>query len=288
MPEHGLGVSQQQDPDLESLLRAAQSLVEFPQTPEIWPAIADELIVSGGVPGMRHVLPPGRAWPSPIRLLASLAVVLAMVTLTLLAFPDLRTAVAERLGLTGVIIRFVDEPPATTAPPGSTLNLGQPVSLAEAEQTAGFAIRVPAAAELGTPDAVYITYGVTNPIVSLVYLASDTLPTSRYSGVGALITQFEGDVNGPMIAKSVMTDSTIRRTKVGDVPAFWVEGAAHFFMYQPSSRDLESDEYRLAGHVLLWESGGITYRLESELTEAAAIAVAESMGPFADTAGGTD
>jgi hypothetical protein len=33
---------------------------------------------------------------------------------------------------------------------------------------------------------------------------------------------------------------------------------------------------RLAGNVLLWESGGVTYRIESTLSKAEAIAIAES------------
>ena len=80
-----------------------------------------------------------------------------------------------------------------------------------------------------------------------------------------------------------MDESAITATHVRGDLAFWIDGAAHTFMYLDADGQPQSEEYRLAGNVLLWEANGVTYRLESELTRETAIAIAESLLPVAVT-----
>jgi len=48
-----------------------------------------------------------------------------------------------------------------------------------------------------------------------------------------------------------------------------------------------TDSVRLAGNVLLWQEGSITLRLEGEITESHALAIAASMPPIGRRPQGT-
>ena len=267
--------------ELETRLRAVARRVTFPPTPDLWPGIEQQLLAEPAANPIR----PFRWRSGPLWRLAAAALVLLLILAAAVAIvPDFRRAVADRLGLTGAVIQFVEEPfPPPTQAAGAAIGLGRPVSLEEAMERATFPLRVPTAQGLGLPETIYITYGPSDPMVSFVYPASDHLPPSRFTGVGALLTQFEGSVERAMIAKGLQDDSAITATRVHDLPAYWIDGAGHSFMYLDPAGEVRTEAYRLAGNVLLWEAEGVTYRFESELSREAATAVAESMEPIAVT-----
>jgi hypothetical protein len=163
------------------------------------------------------------------------------------------------------------------SPVGGELGLGQPVTLDQAIEAAGFPLQAPTTPELGPPVEVLVTHGQSNRMVSFVYAANDWLPASRYSGVGALLTQFRGTTERDLLEKGIVTDSAVTATTVNGNLGFWIDGAAHYFLYIDPNGDIQTEDYRLAGNVLLWEANGITYRLESELSRDEAQAIAESL-----------
>lgn len=225
--------------------------------------------------------------PTFRRVLVAAVLLLLVLVGALGLVPDLRQAVAERFGLTGVTLQFWDERPnVPLSPVGVELRLGQSVTLDEAVEAAGFPLQAPSTLELGPPIEVLVTYGQTNRMVSFVYAASDRLPASRYSGVGALLTQFRGTTERGLLDKGIVTDSAVTVITVNGDLGFWIDGAAHYFLYIDPYGDVQAEDYRLAGNVLLWEANGMTYRLESELTREEALAIAESLQPVA--ASGTD
>jgi hypothetical protein len=59
-------------------------------------------------------------------------------------------------------------------------------------------------------------------------------------------------------------------------PGFWLEGA-HFFSYFDRHGDMQSEQVRLAGNVLLWERGTRTLRLEADISKEEALRIAESV-----------
>jgi hypothetical protein len=61
------------------------------------------------------------------------------------------------------------------------------------------------------------------------------------------------------------------------VAGYWIEGAPHQFFYTDEHGQVQSESIRLAANVLLWESGGLTLRIESVLPQATAVRVADSM-----------
>ncbi len=283
--------------DLETLLRAAQHRIELPPTPNVWPAIEGELMAIDQQAARSHSRPFRLAWRRHDRVMVTALLLLLIVITALLAVPDFRTAVADRLGLSGIVIRFVGEAPPELPPPApheAIGYLGRQLSSSEARTEVDFSILVPATAVLGEPDRVYVGFGRSEePIVTLVYRDSDELPESEFTGVGALLTQFRASTSRELIekglyAKGIFPDTTLTSVTVSGAPGYWIEGADHMLVYEVSSGETFTDELRLAGNVLLWERGDMTYRLESELTMETAIEIAESLVPVETDAVGTD
>jgi hypothetical protein len=211
------------------------------------------------------------------------ALLLIVIAGGLVLFPEARTAIADRLGLQGVLIRWVEEVP-TPEPSqvGAPLLLGRPVTLDEAQTAADFPIRVPTAAGFNAPGEIYLLDQDEGAMVSFVYPAAPGLPASDETGVGALLTQFRGDADRGLIEKGLPDDGAqethLEAVSVSGEPGFWISGAPHgFFLVCYDVGECRQERYRLAGNVLLWEQDGVTLRLESALTLEDALAIAESV-----------
>src|SRR5437867_1441669 len=60
-------------------------------------------------------------------------------------------------------------------------------------------------------------------------------------------------------------------------PGFWLAGEPHQFFYRDPSGNFQADTLRLAGNTLLWEEGGITHRLEAQVSKDEALRIASSV-----------
>ena len=83
-----------------------------------------------------------------------------------------REALRDWLGLQGATIEWVVSLPEV--PVAADLELGTPVSLADAGRRAGFPVLVPFA--FGEPDEVYVDGSGVEARVTLVYAADEQLP----------------------------------------------------------------------------------------------------------------
>jgi hypothetical protein len=92
----------------------------------------------------------------------------------------------------------------------------------------------------------------------------------------ALFTQFAGQVD-EVIFKKIASDTKIEPVTVDGQPGYWLEGA-HFFSYLDRHGDMQSEQVRLAGNVLLWERGTRTLRLEADISKEEALRIAASVG----------
>ena len=223
---------------------------------------------------MRNV--PLTAW-----LVAAILLILIAGGLTL--FPAARNAIADRLGLPGVRIRWVEEiPTPEPSPVGVPLTLGRRVTLDEAQAAVDFPVLIPTAAGFDTPGEIYLLDGDAGEMVSFVYPAGPALRESDVTGVGALLTQFRGEADRGLIEKGLPdagpNESHLEAVSVGGEPGFWISGAPHgFFFVCYDVGECRQERYRLAGDVLLWEQDGLTLRLESTLSLDDALAIAESV-----------
>jgi hypothetical protein len=154
------------------------------------------------------------------------------------------------------------------------LGLGQQSSLATARQSAGFKVVVPAS--LGVPTAIYVRTDL-GPVISLAYSPRPGLPESATIGVGLLITEFRGAADPMLIQKFVGPGTTVMPVSVGGGAGFWLDGAPHEIAYQLPDGNFASDTLRLAGPTLVFERGDVTIRIEGSLSEAQALAVANSL-----------
>jgi hypothetical protein len=80
-----------------------------------------------------------------------------------------------------------------------------------------------------------------------------------------------------LVEKRILPGTTVEQTTIRSSPAFWISGVPHAFVYLDADGKAQLDTTRLAANTLLWEDDGITYRLESALERADAIALAESL-----------
>lgn len=220
------------------------------------------------VPDVAHVVLARLGGRAPRRSWRRIAIAVASVAVGVLAFPGPRTALAEWIGIRTVRIVPTTEVPQNV---GSTLQLGREVSLEEAGRVTVLA----APPELGTPARAY-TGEPTTGSVTLVWAATDSLPAIGDTGVGLLLTRIPASVERAVLEKRVGPLATSDVVRVLDSQAYWIEGA-HELVYLDENGALVNDRTRTATNALLWTVDGVTYRMESNLSQPSAIALASTL-----------
>lgn len=272
--------------ELEQALTDLGRHLTFPATPELAPLIRTRLETETSP---RPGTSPSRAsWR--IGWLAAAAIVLIIATLLL--FPQVRTAIADRLGWPGVRIEWFETLPTPVASPvGTGLNLGRQVTLEEARESVDFPVLLPTQAGFDQPDEVYLSGRGEATMVSFVYLPGPDLPSSQQTGVGALLTEFRGSPERDLIMKGLHDDENganrLQSVSVDGRPGFWISGVPHAFFVCPERGECREVPYRLASNVLLWQQNGLTMRLESALTREESLAIAASMRALTPATPGT-
>jgi hypothetical protein len=254
------------DRDLERALRELGEHVAWPSTRDLSASVRVQLAQQGAAPRRSRWSRLGwfpRLSRSPLA--AALATVLAAAALLLALSPEARAVVAERLGLPGVGITHV---PAVPPNLGSSLNLGERVTLDEARRRSAFSLLVPG---LDQPDAVYIGRG---DMVSMVYAERPGLPADARTGVALLFTQVRGTVQHDAFGKGLGPDTRLEELTVNGGRGFWISGAPHMFFYRDSQGTIRDELVRLAGNTLVWEQSGLTLRLEGARDREEALRIA--------------
>ncbi|MCA1687261.1 MAG: hypothetical protein LC714_01370 [Actinobacteria bacterium] len=149
---------------------------------------------------------------------------------------------------------------------GEGLGFGERVTLREARSGTDAPVLLPRAAGLGEPDQVYAgeprEEGVT-----LVYRARPGLPPLGNTEVGLVLTERVGGVEMAYFAEEARPESGFERVEVDGKRGYWA----------PAGRDASSRTGLLGGNILLWEQGDRAFRLEADLYEEGAIRIAESV-----------
>lgn len=248
---------------LEAALRKQAAAMDYPPTPDVAGEVRRRLKMES---------------PRPSRLVpqwVGAMLILVFVLGALLAVPQVRAELLEFLQI-GVVRIFPVAPTSTaTLPPltatprpaatplASLLDLAGETTLDEAQAKAGFVVRLPTSPpDLGPPDVVFLQ-DLGGPIVVLVWLEPNDPSRVRLS-----LHQF-----GPGTFAEKNAPKVIQATDVNGQPALWTEGP---YMVQIRNGDYVTRRL-VEGHVLIWEVGEITYRLESALTLEEARQIAESV-----------
>lgn len=259
--------------ELESALADLGRHVAYPATPDLATRVRQELAARPTRSPLRWA-----AWlPNQRRLALALVALIALAAAVLAISPDARTALAERLGLRGVLIRDVPArptSPAASPSPGARLLLGVPLRLDQARARVTFQIPLPT--PLGAPDEVYLLDTPPGGQIALVYYPRPDLPPANTTGIGLLLTAFQGTVPTGIFGKGIPPGTRVEEVQVNGGPAYWIEGDPHTFFFLDSRGQVRTETTRLAGNVLLWEQGTLTLRLESALSRDQALAIATS------------
>lgn len=252
------------EPRWEEHLKAVARTFPYPPTPDLAGAVQQRLAHRGALPrGFRLLRPTLAFLLALIMLLAGLWVV-----------PSVRAALLEWLQIGAVRIWLVEPTPNPTSAPQpiptplvSLFDLAGATTLTEAQQQAGFPLRLPTyPADLGAPDHVFVQQ--TNGwFVVLLWME----PTDRQQ---VRLVLYEV---GPGVGLEKGMPTVLRETLVKGQPAIWIEGT-HYL--KQVNGDWGMVRF-IDQEVLVWREAvdgqEITYRLETALPEAQAIAIAESL-----------
>ena len=280
--------------DLEAALRDLAGSLAIPVldgAAGLDPARRARLRIEQGAVGTR----PWRRWawlaPSPGRRFGR-GLVLALVAVVVLA------AIAGAIGLGLPGIRIVPAPSGSaavgtaTAPPsasgspaagsasptiasplGGSLGLGDLIAVADASAAVDIPVLLPTAPGVGSPASAWLLVGR----LSLVWPASGTLPSTREPRVGLILSEFRGSIDPGYFQKVIAPDTKITAVSLDGGVGYWISGAPHEIVFVDVNGLPVFDSRRIVGDTLLWARGDVTYRLESGLDQAAAIALAESL-----------
>lgn len=201
------------------------------------------------------------------------AAVLA-VTVVMVLSPSAREAVADLLSAAGIRIGFTsDEAPATAA----DLNLGEPVQVDEIQDNVDFGLRMPGGEDPGPPDAVYLS---DRGQVTMVWAGTPTLPAAGDTDIGLLLTQYKANGGQEVAEKSIGPETGVQRLTVEGQPALWIEGAAHTFTLSDTEGNPIEETTRLAANVLLWDTNGVSHRLETTGDLQSALGIVDALRPL--------
>jgi len=102
------------------------------------------------------------------------------------------------------------------------------------------------------------------------------LPAIGDTGVGMLLMQIDASGNTSMlIGKRASAESPPRPVTIDGAKGLWIQGG----VLMADAGDPFWTYARRSGNVLVWEAGGVTYRMESNLPLNDALAIAESLQP---------
>jgi hypothetical protein len=234
---------------------------------DLWPAVSARI-------ASRRRTPWWAALGLPRYAVAPALIALLVVAFAAIAVTTSLVADAERiLGLRGVQIFRVPETPTpvpSTQPSPALFTGTRALSLADASRIAGFVVQGPVA--LGDPDAIYVDPSPAR--VTLVYSSRAGIPAAAQIGVSALVVEIRGAVDQQLMGKAIGPGTTLESVDVAGAPGFWLAGSPHLFFLRDANGVPQMETLRLAENTLLWERGGVTYRLEAQVSRDEAIRIA--------------
>jgi hypothetical protein len=241
-------------PELERALRSVGRNVDYPATPEL----------SGSV---RRRLQEGERPRRPFQRRA-LVVALALIAVAVgaaMAVPQARSTILDWFGIGNVTIQYVEDLPPSELATGD-LGLGERTSLEEARRRAPFRVLVPRVNGLDDPPKVY--WREDSLQVGFLY-GSEKKPK-------LLITQAAG-MGAVQKLAGMGTDVALVNIEPGTA-GIWLSGEKHDLFYPSAGPEHGEEPFRLVGNALVFETtGGVTIRIEAEISKEEAIRIARSL-----------
>jgi hypothetical protein len=244
----------------EAELRAVGRELDVPPASDLTVAVRRRLEERAA--GRRHLPALGTGYPR--RGLAWRAVLAAVVAFlaVLIATPQGRAVVLHVLRFAGVELR---QGPGPVPSPGRSASLpGQRgMSLAQARHQVSFPILVPAA--LGRPGEIVVSDR--GRVVSLIF---------RRAPYGLVrIDEYPGHVD-PMVFEKFVHLAKVTGVEVNGNRGLWIKGPQELVYITRGGTPAVASARLTTGNTLIWGTRQVALRLEGNLSEAAALAIANS------------
>src|SRR5258706_331698 len=223
------------DDELETTLVEIGERLSYPQPTQLAAAVRARL----REPRARRAF-----WTTPAFAPAFMTIALLLLVVAV-ASPGLRSAAQEFLHLRGIDI-FPVPSVASIAPSLPVAVPGERTTLEDARRRVRFAIRVPTAPELGTPDDVFVETTGTSDSVTLVYRVRAGIPISPEAGVSAIVVEVRGALDEILLGKATGPGTRVEAVTVGGGRGFWLEGTPHQFFYRDPGGSGRPQTLRLA------------------------------------------
>jgi hypothetical protein len=187
----------------------------------------------------------------------ALVLVLAVAAVAIgiaFAVPPARSAILDFLRLGGVTVERVQTLPAAEER-ALGADLGRRVTSSEAEGILGRTVELP---DVNGQPRLYEREGVISTVLA--------------TPAPVLVSQLRPLGGGTLLKKVASMASTVESAQIdGNTTGIWITGEQHVVYWLDAPP-------RLAGNVLLWEDGGVTYRIEGKhLTKERALELAREM-----------
>ena len=240
--------------ELERSLVALGRDLDVPDTPDLVPAVLARI-------GRRRVPALTRR-----RLVLALAVLALALLGATLAIPEARSAFLRIFEIGGERIEIVDELPEIPVVHELERTLGERVTLEEAKRRSDFELRgleqAPDRVYLGPRGTVWFLYGT--PERPRLLVAQTPLH----------------DVDAPALKKKLVDAGTrVELVDVDGARGAFLSGGPHFLFLIDEFGNTTEDSARLAEDVLLWDEGGVAYRLEGSFNREEARRLARALRP---------
>ncbi len=230
-------------------------------------AVDVQVQVAPGLPAFNIVGLPDKAVGESRERVRGAIAALGLALAAAMAVPQARTAILEFLHISGASVERVPTLPSAS---GSSLDLGEPVSLEEAGEAVSFEIAEPELPGLGRPDSIYVDRATPGGQVFFLW--------GTEAGPQILLSEFRGDVIGELIGKQAGPGTTIEPVSVqGGAPGFWVAGANHVVYYLDRDGEIQEETIRLSRNALLWERNDLTLRIEGDFGKGRALELARTV-----------
>jgi hypothetical protein len=226
-----------------------------------------------------HQLPPAVPLHHRRRTVLLIAAVIVLLLGFVLAVPQARTTVANWLHAGGIHLEIVDRfADDNEVDIDDRLILGDATTLNEATRQAGLPLFQLADTD---PVRVFLRQDGGTIIVSQIYGPSDALPEIGGTGVGGLLMQVAATGDFTALTKQALPRTGFDIVEFNDdAVGFWIaSGNLVAVPFDPHGTFRLDHVSRQTGNVLIWERGGVGFRLETALPKDEAITLAERLAP---------
>lgn len=212
------------------------------------------------------------------RRLLTAAAVLLLVAAVAIAVPGSRQALAHWFGFAGIEIRHTHQQP--TPPPASrqpaALQAGAKVTLAEARAAMAQRLKLPAG--LPAPAGVYLLRDGAAVVVTLAYRSAPHLRPTADTGYALILTEI-AHAGRPLFEKMLAPGARAVAVTVDGHPGLFIEGPQQIITLdygrlshgEPEVHEVAA---RASANTIIWADGAITYRLEGDFRQHAAVTLA--------------